>query len=234
MHMQPSATLRQTLLTLAVGAVGAALGWAVGAPVYMLLGPALAVSAAALAGLRTDIAPRLREAGLVVLGVAVGTGFDSDALTAMLTWPLAFLFMAAVIWGIMICCRWLLVRFFGFEPRAALLAAAPGHLSFVIALAQEMRGDVARVTLVQSVRLLALTLCVPFIALALGVEVPASIAPRGEAMGLVPMLAIFPLSVALGLGLKLLHAPAPLLLGGMIVSAVGRTTSSPTSTSLLK
>ncbi len=213
-----------TLLTLAVGAFGAAAAWAMSAPIFILLGPAVAVSLAGLAGLRTGVDLRLRDACFVVLGIAVGAGFDSDALGAMLRWPLAFVLMALVLWLILVASRAVLTRHFGFDGRSALLAAAPGHLSFVIAIAADSGLDVPRVSIVQSVRLLALTLVVPFVAIALGVEVSGNIAPQGQAMGLGTLAMLALVSLGLGQVFAGLSVPAPLLLGAMVASALGHLT----------
>ncbi|MGC1498184.1 MAG: AbrB family transcriptional regulator [Sulfitobacter sp.] len=215
---------KDTAVTLVVGAIGAALAWALSMPVYMLLGPVIAVSLASLSGLRTTIDVRLRDACFVVIGIAVGAGFDSDALGAMLRWPLAFVFMALIIWLIMVLCQGLLSRFFGFDRRSALLASAPGHLSFVIAMATDTGSDVARISITQSVRLLALTLVVPFAAVAMGIELGGSIAPQGQAMDVVSVIGLIILSVALGFVFQRFAVPAPLLLGGMVASAMGHLT----------
>lgn len=217
-------SLTVTALTLVVAALGAGVAAGLSAPIYMLLGPAVAVSLAGLGGMPTAIDPRLRDACFLVLGVAVGAGFDRDALEAMQRWPLAFVFMALVLWLILMISRALLQRFFGFDGRSALLAAAPGHLSFVIAIAADSALDVPRVSIVQSVRLLALTLVVPFVALALGVEVMGDIAPQGVPMtpGVVMILGV--LAFGVGRIFAQLSVPAPLLLGAMVVSALGHLT----------
>ncbi len=215
---------KDTAVTLFVGGLGAALAWLLSMPVYMLLGPVIAVSLASLSGLRTAIDVRLRDACFVVIGIAVGAGFDSDALGAMLRWPLAFIFMALIIWLIMVLCQALLSRFFGFDRRSALLASAPGHLSFVIAMATDTGSDVARISITQSVRLLALTLVVPFAAVAMGVELGGNIAPQGMAMDAQSVLGLIILALALGFVFQRFAVPAPLLLGGMVASAMGHLT----------
>ena len=214
-----------TLITLLVGVVGAVIGWAVSAPVFMLLGPAVAVTIAALAGQKTVVDDRLRDVCFVVLGIAVGSGFDADALAAMIRWPLAFVAMAALLWVILRVCAAALVRWFAFEPKAAILAAAPGHLSFVIAVATELGTDAARISITQSVRLLSLTIVVPFVALGLGVEVSANIAPQGVPMDLSQVAALAIGGALLGLVFKRLSIPAPLLMGAMVLSALGHLTS---------
>jgi uncharacterized protein len=211
-------------ITLAIAIAGAALGWAINAPVYMLLGPAIAVTLAGLGGLTTGVDPRLRDLCFLLLGIAVGAGFDADALAAMLRWPLAFAFMALIIWAILVLCRFMLVRGFGFDPRSAILASAPGHLSFVMAIATEGGSDVARISITQSVRLLSLTIVVPFIALAMGIEVSGNVAPQGNQMSLPVIGILAALSAGVGYIFMRLNVPAPLLLGGMAVSALGHVT----------
>lgn len=215
---------KDTALTLIVGALGAAIAGVLSAPVFMLLGPAVAVSLAGLAGMRARIDPRLRDLCFILLGLSVGAGFDADALEAMIRWPLAFVFMALVLWMILLISKALLVRFFGFDPRAALLAAAPGHLSFVIAMASEMGSDVARISVTQSVRLLSLTIAVPFAAIGLGIEVSADITPQGTPIALAPFLGLAVCGVLAGLVFMRLRVPAPLLMGPMVVSAIGHLT----------
>ena len=220
----PSLAPRDTVLTLAAGAFGALLFWWLNAPVYMLLGPVIAVSLLGLMGVRTAVDPRLRDACFVVLGIAVGAGFNQDAVNAMLRWPLAFVFMTGVIWGIMALCRWMLARYFCFDPRSALLASAPGHLSFVMAIASDSGSDVPRISITQSVRLLALTIVVPFAALLMGVDMTGNIAPAGAGMSLLSILVMIGVSVVVGMIFAWLSVPAPLLMGAMVVSAIAHLT----------
>ncbi|MBD3663414.1 AbrB family transcriptional regulator [Sulfitobacter aestuariivivens] len=214
----------RTTVTLAIATLGAVLAWLGSAPVFILLGPAVAVSLSGLAGLRVEIAPGLRDVCFVVLGVAVGSGFDRDALGAMIRWPLAVLFVVVLIWMMLLICRRVLVRQFGFDHRAALLAGSPGHLSFVVAYAQESGADVARVSIVQSVRLLCLSIVVPFVALWMGVDVNGAIAPQGEIMPLLTLLVVFATALLVARVIAHLRVPAALLLGAMLTSGVGHLT----------
>ena len=220
----PSSDLITTALTVAVGAIGALIGWAVGAPIYLLIGPAVLVSLAGLAGLKMGISLSVRNACFVVIGLAVGAGFDRSALDAMIRWPLAFVVVGLLIWGMLALSRWLLSRYFGFDRRSALLAAAPGHLSFVLAMAAEAGDNVVRVSTTQSVRLLSLTLVVPFVALSMGVDLGGSIVPQGALMGAGLTVVLLAFGVGAGLLLGRLNVPAPMLIGPMLVSALGHLT----------
>ncbi|WP_370304446.1 AbrB family transcriptional regulator [Pseudooceanicola sp.] len=217
-------TLRATLITLAISAIGAALAWLLSIPAPVLTGPATLVSLASLAGLRTEIAPAVREVCFVVLGVGIGAGFTRSAGSAILTWPLAFVALGLGLAATMLICRFVLERGFGFDRRTALLASAPGHMSFVMSLAADTRADVGRVAVVQSIRLLALTLLVPFAALAMGFPaIHIGIAPELTLTPL-PFLLLVAGGGALGLVLRRFRTPAPTLLGGMIVSGLTHVT----------
>lgn len=211
----------RAVVTLAVGGIGAAIGWLVGAPIWILLGPALAVSMAGLAGVAVEVDGALRDFCFVAVGLTVGAGFDADAVAVMGRWPLAFVVMVVLVLAILVACRMVLVRFFGFDARSALLASAPGHLSFVIAVASETGADVARISVTQSVRLLALTLVVPFAAMAMGVDMQTSMVREGPAIGVFKLLVLAIAAVGLGNVFARLKVPAPLLMGAMAVSAIG-------------
>ena len=208
-------------LTLGVAAFGAALAWALSFPAYLLTGPALAVSLAGVAGLRMQIANPLRDAAFIGIGIGIGSTVTPETTAAMLRWLVAFVVMAVMLTVVMWSCARLLRVVFGFDRDSAILAAAPGHLSFVIALSAETGVDTLRVTLVQSVRLLALTLIVPLIARGLGMEIAANPLSGAGALGWDAFAALAVLSLALGLVMKRLRLPAALLIGAMVVSGLG-------------
>ena len=213
-----------TLLTILVGLCGAAVAYLLSFPAWVLLGPALATSIASLSGLSLAIAPPVRDCGFVVLGLGIGAGFDPQTGGALLRWPLAFLVLAAALVMTMILCRVMLVRGFGFDMRSATLAAAPGHLSFVLGLATDLNIDVARITVVQSIRLLFLTISVPFIAVAMGYEFDDLVLSADSPLSMVSLVGLVVASIAVGVLFSRLRFPAPLLLGAMAVSALGHVT----------
>lgn len=210
-----------SLVSLAVGAIGAALGYVVNLPLYMLTGPALLVSVLSLFGLRLGIVPLLRDIAFLFIGIGIGAGVNADAAAAMLRWPLAFLALAVMLVVAMVLCRALLVRAFGFDQRSAVLASAPGHLSFVIALSETYGVNLTRVTVAQSVRVLLLTLTVPAIAALMGLDMTQGMTPSGEILGAGYIAVLVVLSLAAGWVLERLRVPAPLLIGAMLVSSVG-------------
>ena len=212
--------LGRTLVTLAVACLGALLAWAVNAPVYVLTGPAAAVSLAGLAGMRVEVHPRFRDVCFVVLGLAVGAGFSAEALGTMIRWPLAFAVIAGLTWATMAACRAVLVRGFGFARDTALLAGSPGHLSFVIAMAEGNGRDVVRISVTQSVRLLLLTLVVPFVAVVMGVDLSAVVMAQGQGWPVWVLAVLAALALVAAQVLARWAVPAPLLMGAMLVTGV--------------
>ena len=218
----PAPTFPDTLRALAIGAAGAGLAWAVSAPAAVLLGPALLVSLASLGGLRLAVKRPLPEAGFVILGLGIGAGFDARAGDAILRWPLAFPVLLAMLVATLRLGRATLERGFGFDRRSAALAAAPGHLGFVLALAAESGADMTRIAVVQSIRLLALTLIVPLLALAMGYRMAPALLPAASPASPATLALLALLGIALGRGLSRLRFPAPMLLGPLAVAAAGQ------------
>ncbi|MCR9068730.1 MAG: AbrB family transcriptional regulator [Rhodobacteraceae bacterium] len=212
--------LREVLPTLLIGAAGATIFWLVGFPAAVLTGPAAAVSLATLLGLRTAIPPLLRDAVFLVLGLQIGSTVTPEVIETALAWPVSLLMLTATLIVVLQSARAVLRRGFGYDRMTALLAATPGHLSYVLGLSTDLAADVPRVALVQSVRVLMLTLLVPVLIALWGVEGTAQLADRGESSAL-SLAVLFPLALGLGLIFRRLSIPAPLLLGAMAVSAIG-------------
>jgi membrane AbrB-like protein len=209
-----------TVLTILIGICGAAAGWILSIPAALLVGPARAVTLASVAGMRMGITDWLRDVCMVALGLGIGAGFTADASAAILRWPLAFAVLAVMLVLALQIIRMVLERGFGFDRKSAVLAAIPGHLSLVLGIAAGSDLDVGRIALVQTIRLLALTVVVPFAALAMGYEMQATVMPLGPPMQVTHLAALTIAGLALALFFKRVGLPAPMLLGPMIVSSL--------------
>jgi hypothetical protein len=116
----------------------------------------------------------------------------------------------------------LLVRLFRIDPDTAALSVSPGALSYAVVLAARGRGDVRSVVVLQSIRLLLVTLCLPpAIAALAGVASPGPLTTGGtEALRLVPALALVLAGLGCGRLLDRLGSPAAYLLAGLTVSGL--------------
>ena len=219
--MRLTSHLSPTLSTLGVGLVGAVIARALSLPIPELTGPAIAVSLAGLWGMHLHLNVLVRNVAFVVLGISIGAGMTAETTQMMLRLPLAFIAVALSTFLGLAMCWYVLVKVFGFDRRAGLLAASPGHLSFVLSMGAQYDLDLPRITIVQSIRLLALTLLTPAIAFALGISPPTSLAGTGTPMAVWIIVAIAAVSYIVSLGLERIKTPAPLLIGAMLVSMIG-------------
>lgn len=207
--------------TLGLGALGAGLAWWLHIPAPFLLGPAAAVTIAALVGVEVDIPGPVRDLGFVLVGLGLGSGVTPEVLAAAARWPLSLVFLvaavAAILWGGALVSR----RVFGLDRNTALLASAPGHLSYVLGLGLEIKADLQLLTLIQSLRVLALTILTPPLVLILsGAPLPRGLPPVVP-MTLVALLPLAGCAAVFGIGLRRLGLPAAMLIGAMAVSSVG-------------
>lgn len=207
------------VLTLGLGAGAAAVAAPLGAPAPFLTAPALVVAAASLAGMRTALPQPVRDACLVVIGVGMGAGVTPEALATTAAWPGSVLALLASLAAITLGGAAVLTRVFGHARDAALLASLPGHLSYVLAMAERLRGpDLAVMAVIQSLRVLALTLLVP-VAVALASDADLAAAPDlGADMAPATLAALLAACTVAGWVARGLGVPAAFLLVAMGVS----------------
>lgn len=191
---------------------------ALGLPLPWLLGAMLTVTGATLAGVRLEVAPRLRFAMLAVIGVLIGSAFDRSMLAEMdrWVWSLAALplYVVVIAGGMMVYLR----RMAGFDRASAYFAAAPGGLSEMILLSDRFGADVRRVSLVHALRVLLLVTAIPFVVDQLGLIAatpPERTSPSVTESAL--LLSAGVAGVVLG---RLARLPNAVLLGPMVASAV--------------
>lgn len=212
-----SPDLKSFILTAIIGCLGALVAFTIGLPAPFLCGPAIAVTAAGLGGLRLSVPKSLRNATFVVVGISMGTSVTPDVIDAAKTWPLSFLAVLVTVVILLYVAYWILHHGFGYDRNTAMLAASPGHLSYIISLTAETKSDLASVSVIQSVRVLALTLAVPLLVEYLDLVSIDPIVLISPMPPLVLGLTILG-SLAVGWIFMRWRFPAALLLGGVAVS----------------
>ena len=210
---------------LVLGSLGAALALLAGLPAPLIIGPAILLTLGALAGLRSEIPLTLRDGVFTVIGMVMGSGVTPQVLDAARQWPVSFALLALSLVIIIAVSMRLLVRGFGLSPRTAILAASPGHLSYVLGLGSAAGGDLMTISVIQSIRLLSLTLLVPPLAALNGFPLTSPAAGHAD-MSLAVTALLIALSLGGGFVLTRLKVPAGYLLGGMLVSTLAHLTGS--------
>ena len=210
------AAARGTPAALAAGAAGAALLTWAGAPAAALVGSTVAVTALALLGGRPSVPAPLRDAAFATIGLTLGSGVTPDLMSDIARWPLSLVAMLVVLGALMAVSAWSLRALFGFDRATSLLATSPGALSYALVLASDGRADLRAVTVLQGMRLFAITVLVPPLVAWGGGEGPAPSAAAPAGVG--ASLLLLAVACAASLGLARLRVPAAFLLGGLAVS----------------
>lgn len=212
------------MLAIAIGLLGAAVAHFLGFPAPWLTGPALFCSVACLVGLRLTVPDLLRDGAFLVVGMTMGSSVTQETLEVARQLPIAVVILLAGVTVMMLLCVVLLYRGFGDDRQTAVLAASPGHLGFVLGLSTDTDADITRVSIIQSVRVLFLTLAVPFLVVALSKEELVAHLSQISSMTPVVLITTFALSILVGWIFLRLKVPASFLLGAMLVSALGHVT----------
>lgn len=208
------------LITFGIAALGAAVTYGLGFPAPFLTGPAMAVTLAGLAGLRTAALPqRARDAVFVILGLTIGQGVTPEVLDAVRAWPVTLAALGASLFAIIFVTRAALVRFWSMDATTAFLSSSPGHLSYVLGLTEGVKADLKTVSIVQSIRVLALTLIVP-VAVTVTGQIPEKATAGPPETAAAPLIAMILVAGIAGYLLNRLKLPAAYLIGGMLVSVV--------------
>lgn len=212
----------EVALTFAIAGFGGLLAQWIGLPVPWLIGSAILVAAANVAGAPIRIPAAIRDVAFVVLGALAGSGVTPDVLNQIALWPLSFAIQMAGVLGVIAATMLFLQRGLGWDRETAFFASLPGALSLVVATASQTRADMARVLVVQSVRLLVLLIVLtPFLAWLEG-GAGEEVVARGAEAGELPVarVVLFCAAVlAASLAGARLRVPGGVMLGALLASA---------------
>ena len=207
------------------GTLGSLFGWGLALPAPFLMGPVIVSTLFAI--LRTGflVPEQIKQISFILIGISVGSNVTPEALLSISRWPLSILLMILSVITIIFLCKIILQNFFGMDKKSSLLASTPGHLSFVLMLGTETKADTTKIAIIQSIRVLALTIITPVIVvLYSGSELNDANLQR-EIMNSGSLVALCLLSIIGGLLLKVLNFPAPFLIGAMLISALSHGTN---------
>ena len=209
------------LLTLAVSAAGGLVATLLGLPAGWLMGGALAVTAAAMAGLPVCLPDRLRDVAFLLIGMSMGASVAPDSLSLMASWPISLAALVLELVLIIALTGWMLVRVFRLDPGTAYLSSFPGHLSFVMGIAAAGMGDTRQIVIIQVIRILMLTICVPIGAVFLPIDHFAP--PVATAfLDIGQLLALAAGCIVAGLVFLWLKVPAGFVLGAMAAATAAK------------
>lgn len=207
------------VLAMAIGTVGGAVASGLGLPLPWMLGPFLACAVASIAGLRLAGLPKGREAGQVVVGLAIGMRMTAAALaTAVALLPAMFAGTLFVMVMTMLAAL-LLMPLARVDARTAFFATAAAGMADMATVAQQRGGDADVVSLMHAIRVASVVAVVPLMVFAFG--------EPGTLLESVGQASRSPLALTLALGLALATAlairplpfPNPWLVGPIFLGA---------------
>lgn len=208
---------RVMLRTLAMGSAGAAALGLLGMPGGWIAGAMAVVALAALSGVQVSIAPRMRDFGFLAIGISMGSGVTPETIARLSSWPITLTLVVLTIPLIVGAVFVFLTKRAGWDKPTALLSAMPGALSYLLALAPSTDANIARVAILQTMRVAILVAVLPIAAIWLTNPEIAPVSP--PLLDLPQGLILFVGGVGGAILAHLLRVPAGLLIGGLFVSA---------------
>lgn len=213
--------LLPVLLTIAVSAAGGAIATLLNLPAGWLMGGALGVTVAAMAGLPITMPNWLRDITFVLIGMSMGASVAPNSLQLLASWPISLAALVLELVLIISLTGWMLAKLFKLDPGTAYLSSFPGHLSLVMGIAAAGVGNARQIVIIQVIRILMLTIAVPIGAVFLPIDhfAPPS---YSDFLSIIELVLLAAACVALGLVFIRLKVPAGLVLGAMAAATIAK------------
>ena len=218
--------------TIALGASGGALFYALNLPLPWMLGAIVVTLIGTLAQWNLTGPEKARPFVVAVIGVMLGSGFKPETFDHLDQWAfsLAGLVLCVVVSVLLV--QAYLHRFGGQSRVTAMFSAMPGGVVEMVEVGRAEGGDEKAIILAHVWRIVLVIAAIAFwFRLVLGFEVDGMMSLSETPTGLIDLLILFACGIlgsALGLGMRL---PAPTFIGPMVLSAAahmtGLTYSSP-------
>jgi membrane AbrB-like protein len=209
--------------TLAIAAAGGiALTW-LGFPAGLVTGSLLGVAIAALLGRPMLVPAPLSRVISVLVGISLGAVVSPETLKGLAAFPLSVAVLAISTLCMIVATMSYLRFVHGWDAQSALFGASPGALAQVMTLSADYKADLRAIAIVQTMRVVALTLGIPAGLATFGLTAEGGLMARFVAAGppSIPELAILvAVSTASALAVYKLRLPGGLMFGAMLASAI--------------
>ncbi|NVO15610.1 MAG: AbrB family transcriptional regulator [Rhodoplanes sp.] len=219
---RPSPSFLNLLETLVIGAVGAELFNLANIPAAYLAGAMVLVAIAALAGRPVGVPRPVARCFFVVVGLSLGSVVNPESLHGVAAWPISIAAVVVAMACVTLSTMYYLRRVHGWDTMTALFAGVPGALSQVLVHAAEEKCDVRGIAIVQTMRVVILTVGVPALLAALGQGGPTRLAVAPSSLFAAPLELAVMVAAAVAVAALLLRVgfPGGLMIGPMAVSAI--------------
>ena len=215
-----SASLRQVLpgqlRVLGAAFAGGSVFAALNIPAGYLSGAMVAIALLSAFNLAEKLADPLRVLAMVASGAAIGAGMSPQMMQGFGRYPASIALMACAVLVITVAGTALMQRMPGFSSQTAFFASVPGALSYVFAVAVTTQADMARIAVVQVLRIFFLMAVLPLVVAESGIAIATPSFMAFDPLWLVA--AIFAGSFLLGHVLERIGMAGGMLFGAMFVS----------------
>jgi membrane AbrB-like protein len=212
---------QRVALTLAISAFGGFIASLLHLPAAWLMGGALAVAIAAISGVRVGLPAWATEITFISTGLSMGATVARDSFSLMGQWPVTIGALALEVVLIVLITGAVLRRVFRLDRGTAYLSSLPGQLNMVLSMAAAGVGNPRQIVIIQVMRLMALTICVPVGALFLPVghyALPVDTALISP----LTLIIVWVLCAATGFVFARLRVPAGYALGAMALATAAK------------
>jgi membrane AbrB-like protein len=214
------ATTLTTLETLAIGAGGAAVFYLTGLPGGLISGAMIAVGGIAMLGRPLGLPQPLAHVILMTLGLSLGAMVTPKLVHDVSAYPVTIALLAIATFCATFGSSAYLQHVHGWDRTSSLLAGSPGALSQIIMLATERRADVPGIAVVQIMRVMILTACIPLLLASFGFSSTGMPSLRGEPATWLALLALAAAGLAVAMLFRWIKFPASWMFGAMLASSV--------------
>jgi hypothetical protein len=158
----------------------------------------------------------------VLVGISLGAVVSPETLKGLVTFPLSVAVMVVSTLCMIAATTCYLRLVHGWDAQSALLGASPGALAQVMVLSAEYKADLRAIAIVQTVRVVALTVGIPSGLALFGLTASGGIMARlGSGFAsLIELVVLVVVSSASALAIWRLRLPGGLLFGAMLGSGV--------------
>ena len=131
-------------------------------PLAWMLGPMLAISIAALMGVKVVMPKLALSLILIILGLHIGNYIDQNLLSQMKNWIWTSMIMFFYILVSILIVSKYLQKFSGYKEKTSIFSAAPGALGPLLILAEYEKSDLSQVATAHLIRLIIIITLFPF------------------------------------------------------------------------
>jgi len=132
-------------------------------PLAWMLGPMLAISVAALSGVKVKMPKLALSLILIILGLHIGNYIDQNLINQMVNWIWTTIIMFFYILVSIYTVSKYLQKFSNYKEKTSIFSAAPGALGPLMILAEYEKSDLSQVATSHLIRLIIIITVFPFI-----------------------------------------------------------------------